>query len=289
MLILGASARPPVLTAQLSQYHYDCRMPDAITESRWARGHYRPNPDGPSDAVLYYIAYGSMKTPFKIAREKYRFDGVPDGIRAEVETRESAGESFDKPLAGPIGKALEKQMGRGKAKAVRKSDTRVVIDGTVTDPPDLLYLCNTVGLIAYLFDQGAEAVCDVLTARWYDRERWRTDLFLPGQPAPFNHIALNKEADKSKEAPRGSQWLHTLGMRKFGRPDISVRGVANHYHDAVVQMCGTLIESMAFGLQVPEGYEVKMATLPPGVTCHHAGSLDDPDFNNVHLDVRLPQ
>jgi hypothetical protein len=40
------------------------------------------------------------------------------------------------------------------------------------------------------------------------------------------------------------------------------------------------------GGHIPEGQEIRMASLPPGLTCHHGGSLDDPDFNNVHVEIR---
>jgi hypothetical protein len=28
--------------------------------------------------------------------------------------------------------------------------------------------------------------------------------------------------------------------------------------------------------------------VPDGMSVHHAGSLDDPDFDNVHLELRWP-
>jgi hypothetical protein len=40
---------------------------------------------------------------------------------------------------------------------------------------------------------------------------------------------------------------------------------------------------------VEEGIEVKMKSLPKGITCHHHGHLDDPDFNNVHVEIQFPK
>ena len=257
---------------------------DATTESRWARGHYRP---GGGDATLYYAVYGAFEMPLDVSREKYRCDGVPAGVNVAHLTRDEQKDDFGKLLTGQFGKLLDKQRDKSTAKRVRKSSECLVLAGQIDDPPDLQYLRNTVGLIAYLFDNGAEAVCDVQSLRWFDRDTWRTYLFLPAAPLPLNHVSLIEEADAQRGAPRGSRWFHTRGMRKFGRPDISVRRVPSHFEETIRAMCHTLIESMAFGIQVPEGYEV--AALPPGVTCHHAGSMDDPEFNNVHIDVRLPE
>ena len=38
-----------------------------------------------------------------------------------------------------------------------------------------------------------------------------------------------------------------------------------------------------------EGGAVHGLSLPPGLICHHAGSVYDPDFNNVHIDIDWPR
>jgi hypothetical protein len=56
----------------------------------------------------------------------------------------------------------------------------------------------------------------------------------------------------------------------------------------VIDLCERFIELQAFGARIAEGQEVRMKTLPWGMTCHHAGDLDDPDFNNVHVEITPP-
>ena len=46
------------------------------------------------------------------------------------------------------------------------------------------------------------------------------------------------------------------------------------------------IDLQAEGGRIPEGQEIRMKALPAGMTCHHAGTLDDLDFNNVHVEIR---
>jgi hypothetical protein len=75
-------------------------------------------------------------------------------------------------------------------------------------------------------------------------------------------------------------------MRKFGRPDISVHRVTPEQQDGVIDLINRLILLQAEGGVVPEGQSVRMPSLPPGLTCHHAGRLDDPDFNNTHIEIR---
>ena len=78
-------------------------------------------------------------------------------------------------------------------------------------------------------------------------------------------------------------------MRKFGRPDISVRHVGPAYRDAVIDLCERFIEYQAFGGVIAEGEKIRIASLPPGGMAHHGGDLDDADFNNVHVEIGWPE
>jgi hypothetical protein len=44
----------------------------------------------------------------------------------------------------------------------------------------------------------------------------------------------------------------------------------------------------ANGGLIPEGEEIRISSLPTGLICHRAGDLDDPDFNNSHVEIRWP-
>ena len=80
-------------------------------------------------------------------------------------------------------------------------------------------------------------------------------------------------------------WFHTRGVRKFGRPDLSIHNVPLPYHGAVIDLCERFIELQAFGAVIEDGQEIRVKSLPEGMTCHHAGDLDDPDFHNVHVEI----
>ena len=77
-------------------------------------------------------------------------------------------------------------------------------------------------------------------------------------------------------------------MRKYGRPDLSVRGVGEGHADGVALLIERFVEFQALGGVIAEGEEIRMKGLPAGGVCRHAGSLDDPDFNNVHVEVVWP-
>jgi hypothetical protein len=158
------------------------------------------------------------------------------------------------------------------------------VRGTPADASTLNYLRDTIGLITFFVDNGGCAIYDPLMFRWWQPSKWRDQIFNPAAAVPRRHaVILFSEEDNSS-----SKWFHTRGMRKFGRPDVSVHNVPPELEGAVIDLCERLIEHQAFGLVVPDGQEIRMASLPPGAIMRHRGDLDDPDFNNVHLDVVWP-
>jgi hypothetical protein len=194
---------------------------------------------------------------------------------------------------GPCGAFLEDYFGQmledagpGLAAAVRAAPMCLSVTGSVADPPSLDFLRDTVGVLTALFEAGIVAILDAQAFRWYSRELWASEIFDPAGPVPRHHVSILLSEDAS--APEGL-WFHTRGMRKFGRPDVSVRGVPPSYRDGVIDLCNRFIEMMAFGAIIPEGQPIKMHALPSGLRCHHAGDLDDPEFNNVHVEIAWPR
>ena len=83
-------------------------------------------------------------------------------------------------------------------------------------------------------------------------------------------------------------WVHSRGMLKFGRPDLSIHQVRPDDFDSIVEMFNRFIAFQALGHLIPDGQEVRMAGLPQGMACRHGGDHDDADFNNVHVEIRWP-
>jgi hypothetical protein len=171
------------------------------------------------------------------------------------------------------------------AAAVRRSEHCMVLHGTPSNSTTLDYLRDTVGLITYLIDHGGCAVYDPFMLRWWKPAAWKQQIFDPAAAVPRRHTVLLV----SEEEGTTLKWFHTRGMRKFGRPDISVRKVTTELEDGVIDLCYRLIEHQAFGHVVQDGQPIKMAMLSSGGVIRYRGDLDDPDFNNFHLDVSLAE
>lgn len=174
----------------------------------WPRAQYRK---GGADAFLAYVVFGKLDH-LDVSRSRYRTNGLPAGVSARTGVR------CDDLRSGLFGSMLAKHE-PPLATSVASAPNCVVVMGSVPDPKDLNYLRDTVGVVTAMWDVGAVAVLDMQSFRWYSKAEWHTEIFDPDGAVPRHHVSiLWSEED-------GRLWFHTRGMRKFGRPDISVTRV----------------------------------------------------------------
>lgn len=273
------SPRPFLLAILLGGLLTSChpaQEPAAPSPRSWKRPNFQP---GGGTPFLLYVAYGSLPEEPKVSRS-YRTLGLPDGIGAELYGPKVHPEVCKTWLQGPMGELLKTQTPE-LVRAAAAAPGCMIIRGEPKDLHTLDYLRDMVGFLTYLADNGAVAVLDPQTFTLWSPQRWRSVFFDPDGPVPHRHVVILTSEDRRPDR----LWFHTRGMRKFGRPDLSLRGVAESQRAAVVDLFNRFIGLQALGGIVPEGEEIRMAGLPPGLTCHHRGDVDDPDFNNVHLEI----
>lgn len=246
----------------------------------WERTHYLA---GGGEPLLFYVVYGDIDSSAPMSRSKYRSNGAADGINVM-----SYGPNKHPGVPGSFrdGYLWDEFVADDPelAATVERCRQCMILRGTPTDPTTLDYLRDTVGLITYLIDHGGCAVYDPFMFRWWQPSKWKQLIFDPASAVPRHHtvILVSEEDDPS------FKWFHTRGMRKFGRPDISVHNVPTQLDNDVIDLCNRLIEHQAFGHVVRDGQQITMASLPSGGIIRHGGDLDDPDFNNVHIEVSWP-
>jgi hypothetical protein len=243
----------------------------------WPRPLYKR---GGGDALVLYTVFGKAPKQFDLTTD-YRTSGIPESVEIYLQTKDQAPSSFALAREGAVGAELGRNP--ALAKLIRAQSDCVVLQGQVKDPPSLNYLRDTIGLVTWLLDQGCVGVLDILMAKWWSREEWRKSIFEPAQASPLRHtvILYSPEGD-------GTEWFHSRGMRKFGRPDISVRFVPAQHRAAIAAMCNRLIVMQAQGALIPQGQEITMQGLPPGMRAYHWGRMDDLAFNNVHIEIAWP-
>jgi hypothetical protein len=241
----------------------------------WPRPYYQRGGD---DAMLYYVVFGDADGTRILSRSKYRSDGVPRGIDVTRHGPEMV--AFFRE--GPLWKRLVED-DSALAAAIASQSVATVVRGQVTDPTTLNYLRDVIGVLAFCLDAGGVAICDAQTLMWWAPADWRSTFFEDRSPSPHRHVVIliTEEAD-------GSEWVHTRGMRKFGRPDLSIHSVPSRHKVAVIDLVNRFIGLLAFGGVISDGQDVRTKTLPSGMKCFIRGNIDDPDFNNSHIEIEWP-
>jgi hypothetical protein len=219
-----------------------------------------------------------------LSRQEYGSNGVFPGLQLSHYDRDKYPDVLDGFRQGYLWDELKRHK-PGLAEAVQTSNDCLILRGELADQGDLNYLRDTVGLLTFLLDHGGIVIYDPQMFHWWEPGEWKDRIFGPGGPVPRHHVVI-LTSDEPGDA--SLTWFHTRGMRKFGRPDLSVHRVPPQYREAVIDLCNRFIEFQAFGGVIEDGHEVRMKTLPRGMTCHHAGDLEDPDFNNVHVEITPP-
>ncbi len=242
--------------------------------SDWSRDLYLP---GGGDAFLFYVIYGRIDPSAPLSRSQYRCADIPEGLQVMSYGPSSNPEVVESFRTGYVWDQIRKYK-TSLAEQITQQDSCVVLRGEFLDPNTLNYFRDTIGFITYCLDHGGIAVYDPLMLEWWSRERWQQRVFDPGKTMPKRHtVVLLSEQDHRLT------WVHTRGLRKFGRPDLSIPDVTPELKEGVIDLCNRLIAFQAFGGVIQEGMPIKMPSLPARWRCYHRGHLEDPDFNNVHI------
>lgn len=245
----------------------------------WPRPHFLPGGDNP---LLFYVVFGRFDLSRPLSRSKYHTSGVPEWLQMMQYDRATQPSVFADYLSGVTWDLLKRDQ-PVLARDAEGSPQCIALRGGPVDPSTLDYFRDTVGLLMWLIDCGGRAVYDPQMLWLWSADEWREEAFEPHKPNPDRHTTILVSPEES-----GTSWYHTRGMRKYGRPDLSVHGVGQPHADGVTIMIERFVELQALGGLIPDGEVIKMKSLPAGGVCRNAGSHDDPDFNNVHVEISWP-
>jgi hypothetical protein len=254
-------------------------MTDAAAGDPWARPSHSP---GGGDALVFVVAFGADVDRLEVSTEDHRVDGVPEGVEIAVLGADGVA-SFLEP---PIGDVLREEDPALVDRAAGATSC-IVLRGTIPDPADLHYLRSCIGIATAALDAGAVAIYNLQSFGLFSPARWRADIFEPDRP-PAADLVVLLSSDTSDLAPDGAVWLHTRGLRLFGRPDLSVRGVPADQVALAGRLVRALVAQLVAGLVVEDGATMAVGEPIGAIRFHRRGHLDDPEFNNVHLEIDWP-
>lgn len=237
-------------------------------EEDWQRPQYEA---GGGDASVLLVVFGPKPEPLRVTSLAHRV--MPMELLLELEYQEPhvAAALLDSPAGATLLQGWE-----GEEPSALTADGCMVMRAEVPDPKDLRYLRNCVGVATAILEAGGRAVANLQSLGMFTPEQWRGVIFAPDKPQPRLHVNVFHGAEDDQAV-----WLHSRGLRAFGRPDLSIRHVPEHAMAAASDLCNRLIETQAYGAVIPDGPL-------EGMVAHTTGSLEDPDFDNVHIELAWP-
>lgn len=254
-------------------------MPTSLPD--WTRPNYS-KPGG--KPFLFFVVYGSFGKLPGLSASQYRCGGIPGGFSVSQYDAQKNADVLASFQEGYVWDQFRTDS-PALADQVAVANECLILRGEVEDRETLDYLRDAVGFLTFLLDHGGIAIYDPFMIHWWNPDEWRKRVFAPAAAVPRSHVVILL----SPESQAGETWYHTRGMRKFGRPDLSIHNVPAEYDKAIIDLCERFIELQAFGGIIEEGQQIKMKSLPDGMRCHRKGDLDDPDFNNVHVEISWPK
>ncbi|KGI79107.1 hypothetical protein [Oleiagrimonas soli] len=252
------------------------------TAGDWPRPYWSANDE---HAVLLFFIFGAFDKDLRIPAARHGSKGLPEGIELFRYPRETLEQWEGYPLHGALGEML-RQDHPTAFEAAQAAPEVLSVRGRLADASSLDYLRDTLGVIAGLMDIGGVAVADPQILSLFDGEGWRERFIVEGGAPPRSHVLILCNPDT--DAGGDTAWVRTRGMRKFGRPDVSIRGVPGKQTDAAGELCLRLVEMQAMGAQFSDGQELEIDGLPTALKARRAGSLEDPHFNNTHVRFDWP-
>lgn len=229
--------------------------------------------------LLFYVIFGVKDGQLNVSKEKHHIDEFPEGLDFSLLKRPENEAYMRSLIGGALGKILD---GENPAlyKAIQDAEQWAVIRGEVQRDKDLHYMRNVTGFVQALVENGAIGVLDLQTFSLITGKEW-TEKFFSREWNPYDHVTIF-----TSEMEDGSVWLHTRGMRKFGRPDISIQEVKKSEIDCAAQIVNQMLYYGAVGVFFAR--PVKLHT-HSGLTCivkpQFVNEPDNPDFNNSYYHV----
>ncbi len=241
---------------------------------RWDRDEAR--------ALMVYFVFGAFAAELELDLSAHGSEGLPEGVEMRRIPRAMLPHWDGHPLRGALGEIL--RAGDPDAfEAARKAPECMMLHGELADSASLAYLRNCLGVVSALLDAGGVSVVDPQTMTIFSADAWRERYTGNGAATPRNHVLILAQDDAD-----GAARIKTRGMRKFARPDISVRGVPAADVQRAGALAARLVDLEAQGMRFGDGSTVTAEGLSTELTVRRAGSLDDPEFNNTHLELTWP-
>ena len=221
----------------------------------WRRAHYTSG-GGVGDIALIALSSARLPDPLPVSRGKHGMPDDGDGplsVALVARDRADDPEWFTKQVLAPFAELIAADLGPTAAATAGAAEHAYVIEAQLDDPDDLGHVQAAWALAKCVCEEGAAVVIDVYAARAHlGSEVAELD---PERGFDVMHevtLFFDEQGDGSRAA-----W--SLGLRKFGRPDLVVLGIAPDEATETALLLRDVAATLAAGERLEPGDTVGAA------------------------------
>ncbi|HUJ61547.1 MAG TPA: hypothetical protein VLX92_23745 [Kofleriaceae bacterium] len=224
----------------------------------WTREHYVVG-GGAGEIALIALSSTKLPDPLPVSRTRHGMPDSGDGADAvALVARDRADDPawFTDQVVAPFADLIAADLGPEAAAAALASSHVYVIEGQLADPDDLGHVQAAWALAKCVCEEGAAVIVDVYAARAH----LGSDV---AELAPDRTFDVMHEVTLFfDEVGDGTLAAWSLGLRKFGRPDIVVLGVQPDGATEAALLLRDVARTLAAGERIEPGDAI---TAPSGV------------------------
>jgi hypothetical protein len=232
----------------------------------WPREQYVVG-GGPAQIALIALSSQKLPDPLPVSRKRHGMPEEGEGVEAVALVARDRSDDpawFTQEVVAPFADLIATDLGPQHAAAALAAEHVYVIEAQLDDPDDLGHVQAAWALAKCICEEGATLVIDVYAARAHLAAEV-ADLD-PARSFDVMHevtLFFDETADGTLAA-----W--SLGMRKFGRPDLVLLGLAPDSATDAALMLRDIASTLAEGERIEPG---DVVTSPTG-TLYAADRFD---------------
>jgi hypothetical protein len=205
---------------------------------------------GPGEIALIALSSHKLPDPLPVSRARHGMpdEGTgPDSVALVARDRADDPTWFTEQVVAPFADLIAADLGPQHAAAALAAEHAYVIEAQVDDPDDLGHVQAAWALAKCVCEEGATVVIDVYAARAHLGSE--VALLAPDRSFDIMHeVTLFFD-----EAGDGTIAAWSLGLRKFGRPDIVLLGLTPEQATDAALMLRDVAAALADGERIEPG------------------------------------
>lgn len=218
----------------------------------WRREHFVLG-GGPGEIALIALSSVKLPDPLPVSRTRHGMPDEGDGAESvALVARDRADDPawFTEQVVAPFADLIASDLGPSAAATALAAEHAYVIEAQIDDPDDLGHVQAAWALAKCVCEEGAAVVIDVYAARAHlGAEVAR----LP----PDRSFDVMHEVTLFFEETGDTMAAWSLGLRKLGRPDIVLLGVAPEAATEAALLLRDVAQTLASGERIEPGDTVE--------------------------------